>query len=174
MTKLSPREEAFVQEYLKDLNTAAAAERAGYAKRSARQQGHVVLHRPHVQAAIVAARAAIEKRNEITVDRVIREIAAIAFADVRKLYGEDGQLLQPGQMDDETAAAVAGIEVEEIYAGTGADRTVIGHLAKVKRWDKPKALEMLSRHLGIYDDGVKVNVTGSVAIYLPSNGRGGS
>ena len=82
---LTPKQQRFVDEYLIDLNATQAAIRAGYSVNTAAVQGYEHLQKPHIQSAIAAARARQQERTEITADRVIREIAAIALADSREL-----------------------------------------------------------------------------------------
>lgn len=81
-----------------------------------------------------------------TPGRVLRELAHVAFSDTRKLFAEDGRLKAPHEMDDETAASISGIEVEELFEGRGAEREHVGTLRKVKRWDKVRALETLAKY----------------------------
>jgi len=137
--KLTPKQQRFVDEYLKDRNAAAAAKRAGYNPDSGRH----LTAKPHVRAAIDRRVEKVAEKAEISAADVIRELGRIAFADIRKLYDEHGNLKPISELDDDTAAVLAGIEVEELQDGA---------VRKVKRYDKPKALELLGRHLGIFND----------------------
>lgn len=69
--KLTPKQAAFVDEYLVDLNATQAAIRAGYSPRTATKQGHQVLNYPHVARAIQAAQAERVERTRVTQDDVI-------------------------------------------------------------------------------------------------------
>jgi phage terminase small subunit len=71
---LEPRQERFVQEYLIDLNATQAAIRAGYSKKTARQQGDRLLSKAAVAAAIALAQAKRAERVEITQDYVLEKI----------------------------------------------------------------------------------------------------
>ena len=99
-----------------------------------------------------------EKRTEVTQDMVIKELAKIAFLDIRKLYTENGQLKNVADIDDDTAGAISSLETLEEYDGYGDEREKIGDTQKVKLLDKTKALELLGRHLGIFNDKLDVNV----------------
>ena len=99
---------------------------------------------------------------EITADRVLRELARIGFLDLRKLYREDGCLVPPHEGDDDTAAAVAGVEVLEEFAGRGEDRSLIGYTKKVKLVSKEGTLTLAARHLGMLHDNVKIEDNGLV------------
>ncbi len=82
---LEPRQQRFVQEYLIDLNGTQAAIRAGYSPDTAQEQSSRLLSNVMVKAGIAAARKAQQERTQITADAVVRELAMIAFADVREL-----------------------------------------------------------------------------------------
>ena len=77
--QLTARQARFVNEYLIDLNGTQAVIRAGYRTRSPEVHASRLLTRPLVAKAITAAQAARAKRTEITADRVIHELARIAF-----------------------------------------------------------------------------------------------
>ena len=150
---LTDKQRRFVQEYLVDLNATQAAIRAGYSKGTAQQQSSRLLLNVVVADAVAAGQADIAKRNEITVDRVVAAIGKIAFSDPRKMF-RDGRLLAPHEWDDDTAAAVDGFEVVTQNVGEG----MVGHIAKVKRTDRARGLDMLMRHFGAYND--KLELTG--------------
>jgi phage terminase small subunit len=82
---------------------------------------------------------------EISADRVLAEEARIAFADPRAVYGPDGEPLPPHRLDEDTARALAAMEVVESTSKSG-ETTV---RRKYKFWDKRAALDRLARHLGL-------------------------
>lgn len=161
MSQLTAKQERFVQEYLIDLNATQAAIRAGYSEHTARSIGQENLTKPDIQQAIAAAQQIRAQRTEITQDRVLKELARLAFFDIRKLYRDDGSLKPPHELDDEAAAVLAGIDVVEMAGGAkigGEDG--ISHLPmytkKAKVWDKAGALQLAMRHLGMLKDKVAV------------------
>lgn len=145
--KLTDKQQRFVEQYLIDLNATQAAIRAGYSENSAMEQGYQLLQNPSVQEYLQKRQEQLQKKTGITQERVLQELAAIAFSDVRKFYNEDGSLKSITELDDETAAAMAGMDIEEIFM----EKTHIGNTKKIKRWDKAKALELLGKHLGIFE-----------------------
>lgn len=150
MPKLTDKQTAFVREYLVDLNATQAAIRAGYSERTAYSVGQRLLKNVEIQRAVAAAQAKRARRVEITADRVVAELAKIAFSDPRDLmeWGPDGVVLRPSaELSDDQAASVA--EVAENNAGL-----------RLKKHDKVKALELLGRHIGIFTDKVKAEVSG--------------
>ena len=144
MPRLTAKQTRFIEEYLVDLNTAAAARRSGYAPKRADAIGYDLLRKPEIQSAIEAAQKARSASTGVTADRVVRELARIAFADARTVmaWGPNGVVLRDSEtLTDDAAAAVA--EVSET-------RSEAGGSIKVKLADKLSALDKLSRHLGMY------------------------
>lgn len=152
---LSAKQARFVEEYLLDLNATQAAIRAGYSRKTAEQQGPRLLGNVGVAAAIAAAQAARSKRTEITQDRVLAELAKIGFSDLRKTMTKGGSLMDPQAWDDETAGAIAAIEVVTRPSGDVDEdgNRAVEHVHKIKAWDKLSALEKLGKHLGMFKDG---------------------
>ncbi len=165
--KLTPKQIRFVEEYLIDLNATGAARRAGYSERTADVQASRLLGNVKVQAAISTKQAKRSANTEITAERVLRELARLSFTDPRKLYKPDGSLIPIRDLDDDSAATIASVEVFEEYEGTGECRRLVGHTKKLKRWDKVASLDKLGRHLGLWKDGefpgqIVVTVIGGV------------
>lgn len=156
---LTPKQARFVEEYLVDLNATKAAERAGYSARTANEQGARLLAKASVAEAIQAAKLARSQRVEITQDRVLMELARIAFFDPRKLLNADGTPKPLHELDDDTAAAIAGLDVLEEFEGSGQDRVQVGVVKKYKIADKNTALTNAMKHLGLLKD--KVEHTGA-------------
>lgn len=151
----------FCDEYLIDLN-ATRAYKVAYPNckkdETANAASSRMLRNVKVQEYISEKQKDIERRTEVTQDMVIKELARIAFLDIRKLYTENGQLKNIADIDSDTAGAISSLETLEEYEGYGDDREKIGDTQKVKLLDKTKALELLGRHLGIFNDKIDVNV----------------
>ena len=158
---MTDAQKRFCDEYLIDLN-ATRAYKVAYSRckkdETASVNGSKLLRNTKVQEYISKKQKEIEKRTEVTQDMVIKELAKIAFLDIRKLYTENGQLKNVTDIDDDTAGAISSLETLEEYDGYGDDREKIGDTQKVKLLDKTKALELLGRHLGIFNDKLDVNV----------------
>lgn len=163
MKKLMPKQQRFVDEYLIDLNATQAAIRAGYSAKRASEIAYQLLHKTTVQEAVAVKRKAIEARTEITQDRVLREYAKIAFMDPRKLFTESGHPVAITDIDDDTAAAISGLDVLEQFEGSGDERQFVGYVKKYKLSDKKAALDSIARHLGMFNDKLDVSVTGGLA-----------
>lgn len=156
---LTAKQKRFVAEYLIDLNGKQAAIRAGYSVRRAEVTASELLANRKVSEGVALAMAAREQRTHITQDRVLQELARIAFFDIRKLYNEAGGMKAPHELDDEAAAVLSGVEVTEEYDGRGDDRVQVGVTKKAKVFDKGTALTLAMRHLGMLKD--KTELTGA-------------
>lgn len=139
---MTPRQRRFVEEYLVDLNAHQAALRAGFAPRSARQTVTKLLRRPDVAAAIKEGMDERSRRTAITADRVLAELAHIAFADMRHFiqWGPDGiTLTSPEALAPGETAAIA-----EIRPSSGLQGP------RLRLHSKQRALDALGRHLGLF------------------------
>lgn len=140
----------FAREYLIDLNATQAAIRAGYSANTAAEQGYQLLNNEEVSTHICELRAKQQERTDITADKVLKEVARLAFSDIRSYYDENGFLKLPKDLSDDAAAALAGIEIDEIWAGTLGGKEKVGETKKVKLYSKSDGLEKLMKHLGLY------------------------
>lgn len=151
-TALSAKQQAFVEEYLVDLNATQAAIRAGYSPKTANEQAARLLAKASVSQAVAEAKARRTERTEITQDRVLQELYRLAFVDVRKFFNADGTPKKIHELDDDAAAALNGFEVNEIVAG----EVHIGETKKFKLVEKKGAIELLMRHMGMLNDKLKL------------------
>lgn len=153
--KLSPKQERFCEEYLIDLNGTQAAIRAGYSPRTANEQAARLLAKVSVQEYVRNLREKMANKLEATRERVLQEYARIAFTDIRDFYDENGNLKEVINLNDDAAAALSGIEIEEIIIAGKS----VGTLRKVKRWDKKGALDSICKMMG-YNAPDKTELTG--------------
>lgn len=150
--ELTPRQARFAVEYLVDLNATQAAIRAGYAKANADVVGPQLLGKTWVADEIRRQQAERAARTEVTIDRVIRELARVAFNDARAYFDERHDMKAIGDLGEDQGAALAGVEVDALFDGRGDDRMLVGHTRKLKFWPKVPALELLGRHLGAFKE----------------------
>lgn len=153
MGALTVRQQQFIREYLIDGNGTRAAIRAGYSPNSAHGMASHLLKQPDVRQALDSHRARLLRERDITADRVLEEYRRLAFSDIRGLFNPDGSFRSPSDWDDETAAAVAGLEVSKLTVSTNEGQLTQERILKVKRWDKVKALEVLAKYTGVLRDG---------------------
>lgn len=147
-TELEPRQERFVQEYLIDLNGTQAYMRAepGTTEKSARTLASRMLAKVNVQKRIAAERSKTAAKLELTRERVLAEYTKLAFFDMRQAYHDSGALKLPHELDEDTAAAIAGYETVEMDGG-GKDAPPL-QVRKVKWADKRAALDSIMKAQG--------------------------
>lgn len=150
---LTQKQDAFCQEYIVDFNAKQAAIRAGYSKKSAKEQGYENLTKPHLRARLSQLIERRAERTGITADRVLGECVRIALSDVGGAFNEDGSLKGIHDIPEDIRRAISGFEVIEQYATdpeTG-ERTIAGYIKKIKLWSKDKNIETLFKHLGMFE-----------------------
>lgn len=156
----SDRKAAFVEAYIANGGNATdAAIRAGYSPKTADQQGSRLLKDVKVSSLLDKRRVALCTKLEISTERILQERARLSFFDVRKLFDKDGKPIPIHELDDDSAAAIAGLEVVEQFEGTGDNKQFVGYLKKYKLSDKGASLTALEKHLGMYEkDNSQKNV----------------
>ena len=158
--KLTEQQARFVEEYLRDLNATKAAVRAGYAARSARQQGARLLSHADIADAI---RRGMDERSawvKVDADRVVQELSHLGFYDA----GELGAFPMKGPED----IAVLPERLRRAVIGWSWDKQ---GRCTIKLSPKTPSLELLGRHLGMFKDRPAGGGVTQVTVYLPDNGR---
>lgn len=165
---MTKKQKRFCDEYLIDLN-GTRAYKAAYPSvkkdMTAAVNASKMLRNTKVKAYIAERMKEREKRTEVTQDRVVKELAAIAFSkatDYVKIKAVSGTymvIVNPtDQLTEEQVRAIAGIK-------EGANGI------EVKLNDKEKALELLGRHLGMWND--KVDIAADVDLNIAIDYGGG-
>ena len=98
----------------------------------------------------------LKLRNMVTVERVVAEYAKLGFFDPRNMFNPDGSPKEITELDDDTAAALAGMDIQEIYAGAGEFRKFVGYTKKYKLTDKKSALDSMAKYLGMFADRLEI------------------
>lgn len=152
--ELTRQELEFVDAYLanpKDENASAAAAKVGF------KNGVGLLKKPCIANEITRRRRLAAKRAEITEDFVLAGVRAIAMFDPRALYDDDGEPIPITQLDEDTAKAIAGLDVESLYDYEEGKKTKIGVVRKYRLADRLKAYELLGKYVGAWDGTKSVN-----------------
>lgn len=149
---LTEKQRTFANEYLIDLNATQAAIRAGYSSKNADKIGSELLGKTRVAEEISKAMAKRSKRVGINQDRVIQELARIAFVNPLDVINPaDGSVSQHASEDD--LACIQSVKVKTMDGEKGSSEE-----REVKLNDKLKALELLGKHMGMFKDNVNLNV----------------
>lgn len=150
---MTPKQQKFVEEYQKDLNATKAAQRAGYSAKTAYSAGQRLLKVVEICEALNTATDKRTERAGVTADRVIQELAVIAFSDIRSLFDKKGRLKDIVDLPEQVARMLASVEVTKEKTTRDGKTTTEESVSKVRSWDKLKALELLGRHMKMWEDG---------------------
>lgn len=169
---MTDAQKRFCDEYLIDLN-ATRAYKVAYPRckkdETANAAASRMLRNVKVQEYISEKQKKIEKRTEITQDMVIKELAAIAFSkasDYAKLkkMKRNVPIFEGEDIVDYKEEEYTGIEFTPTDELTEEQKKALSGIKEgkfgiqVDSCDKVKALELLGRHLGIFNDKMDVNV----------------
>lgn len=154
---LTTKQQKFADEYLIDLNATQAAIRAGYSSKTAEQQGSRLLSNAKVRAYIDERMAELSKRTGVNQERIIRELARIAFLDPTRLVNMSDATIKDEASEDDTAA-IASVKVKEVSGDIDSIER------EVRFADKIKALELLGKRFGMWIDKQQLDVQGAVQI----------
>lgn len=156
---LLPKQAKFVAEYLLHGNASKAALAAGYSPKTAHVIGQENLRKPAIASLLAQKTAVIARAQdarleamELTKERVERETARLAFFDPRKLVDAQGAPIPLHLLDTDTAAAIEGVDISELYEGDGDSRKVVRRTYKFKVSGKNPALERASKILGLFEE----------------------
>lgn len=170
MRELTPAQEAFAGAVASG-KTQAEAYRQAYPKslkwkdKTVWSRASELMAKSEVSGRVKELVKLAAERNEVTVERVLKEIARIAFFDVRKLADPSGNALAIHELDDDTAAAIQGLDVaiERGRPGDDGEEPNVTTVRKYKVADKNSALEKLGKYLSMFTDNVNLrNPDGSM------------
>ncbi len=135
MPKLTDKQKEFVRQYLVDLNATQAAIRAGYSMKTAYRQGADLLQKTSIREAIEKAQAKRARRVEVTQDYVLSNLVEVVERTMQRapVTNRKGE-----QVTDEEGRAVWTFDAKNAN----------------------RALELLGKHLGIFTDKIRAEVSG--------------
>ena len=152
---LNPRQRRFVEEYLVSLNAKQAAIKAGYGgtPESAAQYAVELMKKPHVKAAIDEGMRERSIRTGIDQDMVVRALSRVAFSNIKDIVDWVALSVPADFIDGEPGGIIIKpmdeIDVDKLSAIEELSSN--GGRLKIRLHNKLKALELLGRHLGMFD-----------------------
>jgi phage terminase small subunit len=153
MSGLTPKQQAFVREYLIDFNGTQAATRAGYSPKTAQEQSSRLLSNVMVQSAVQEAINQRSERTQITQDMVLKELALIGFARMKQYASwtsETVDFVASDELLDGEDAAISEItERRKMLSGEDGD-VILDRQLRIKLHDKRAALVDIAKHLGMF------------------------
>lgn len=175
MQTLNEQQELFCNEYLKDLNASRAARRAGYSEKTAGQIGWQFINRPEYKAIQERVEELMEQRKadcKVDADYVLSKLKMISEAKIedfvelvwKKEKGVKKQVIQWKTFDKLSEEQKGAIQsIKQTKAGI-----------EIKLYDKSWSLDMISKHIGLYEKDNEQKKSEAVQVYLPDNQRNDS
>ncbi len=156
--KLTPRQERFVQEYLKDLCATKAARRAGYSAKTADRIGPELLAKTCVAEAVAEAQRARSARTRVEADRVLAELGCLLSVDMGEIldFTQDvPRLKTPSEIPESARRALQSVKVKRYMEGDGDDAKEV-EVTEFKLHDKNSAIRTALQHLGLMRERVEL------------------
>jgi len=149
MSELNDKQIAFTRFYINEFNATKAAKRAGYSEKTCESQGSTLLRNPKVQAEV--RRLIEEKEGSYDIERkgVLNELAKIAFSNISDfcLWSNEGiDYIDSKNLLKKQTAAIKKITCKKVDGEKSTTTTV-----SIELWDKAKSLELLGKHLGLFE-----------------------
>lgn len=162
--KLSPRHREVVNYYfgVSNFSKTDAIRRAGYAHPN---KNCGIFSLPAVKAEIERRERVVRERYNVTYDRVVDELARIAFSsplDFMEPDEDGGMTVDLTKADADMLRAIGEFQIETYIEGRGEDAQRVKRV-KLKPWNKQAALEALMRHAGLSKEKSPLEVMGDLA-----------
>ena len=159
--QITDRMKKFVDEYLIDFNATQAAIRAGYSPDTANEQGSQLLARPDIRELVAEGQRAIAERTQTFQDNAVDELKIVGFSDLADfLTVKDGGIVEQKPFNELTKEQTKCIKKikQTVRSSHSADGTILHQTAviEIELHDKLKALELLGRHLGMFNDTLRL------------------
>lgn len=148
---LNPQQRAFVRAFMVLRKIRDSAIEAGYKAKSAHNQGHRLMQRADVKAAIAEMEAIAQAKAEKTLDDIVAEQTRIAFTGMSKFLRIDpngNPVFDLSVCTPEDLDLLAEVTIEEFVVGSGDEAKDVRKI-KIKPLDRQKALDVLGKHLGM-------------------------
>jgi len=163
---LTPKMKLFCEEWIIDFNATRAAISAGHSERSAAEIGSENLTKPKIQAYIRDLMAERSERTQVTADMVVTRLAQIAFADIDRIVKVVEKAAPDTTTTGESGTDSSKKQNVVVFPTDSIPKHMRGAIAGIKQGrdgievkvhDPIAALQLLGRHLGMWNDKLKVD-----------------
>jgi len=160
--ELTLRQQLFCDEYLVDFNGKQAVIRAGYSENGAEQTAVRLLSYNNVKNEIARKMRGLAERINISQDDVAQEMALIAYVDFSEFYDVDEETGEVKVKPLKHLRAGCSRAIKKIKTTTIKRESASGAIletetkTELELYDKNKALENLGRHLGMFNDSIRL------------------
>lgn len=138
---------------------------------NAGRMGRKILMAGKVPYLVEAWRKAVAERFKVSEDKILRTYAHLAFADIRDFFNEDGSFKAIKDLPRECADMIAGFDVEELFAGSGAERVQIDLTKKIRLINRKDALDSLAKTQGLFVAAPRTKGDGTEARVIRMPGK---
>ena len=151
--KLTPQQDKFVDEYLKDLNATQAAIRAGYSKKHPDVAGSQLLSILKIQQAVQKRRDKLKASAEIDQEWVLKRYKMLTDYSVGDFFNDDGTMKPLSQIPKDKLYAVCGFKADtkQIDLGGDSQQVIETLIREFKLPDKKGVLDSIGKHLGMFE-----------------------
>lgn len=158
---LTEKMKRFAEEYIVDLNATQAAIRSGYSEKTAKSIGQENLTKPDIQTYVQELMNKRSQRTEVTADMVLKEYAKLGFSNIT-------DYLKVVEKEVMTESGFQTYKTVDIFETDDIDKVKMDAVSEIKQTkdgialklhDKKGALDSIARHLGMFNDSLKVDAT---------------
>lgn len=178
MDKLTQKEALFCQKYVESGGNASEAYRFAYDTTTTNLQtiyttANKIYNKPHIQKEIKILQDKIFEDNRASINEIVSILTDVIRFDPAELFDEEGAVKPLSKIPKNARRMIQGIEVNELFAGRGDAREMIGYTKKIKLLPKLDAVEKLLKHLGGYEkhNEQRQNINQVNIFQLPDNTR---
>ncbi|MBS4043433.1 MAG: terminase small subunit [Chitinophagaceae bacterium] len=134
--KLTPKQEAFCQAYVR-LGNKTAAYREAYSTENMKpetinRKAFDLFNKGNIRASISELEKELKERNQIDIDELITALSQMVRFDPIDLFNPDGTVKDIDRIPIDARKMISGFEVTEIYSGSGKNKKLVGNLKKIK------------------------------------------
>lgn len=162
--KLTDKQQAFAEEYLKDLNATQAAIRAGYSEKTADRIGPQLLAKTCVADAVSKAKALRSQKTQIDAAYVLTRLVEIDQMDVLDIMDDEGNLAPVRNWPKVWRTTLSGMDINRLKTLGDDESQIESVLQKIKWPDKVKNLELIGKHVDVQAWKEQRELSGSLAI----------
>lgn len=146
------KEEKFCQAYIRLEGKMSDALREAYDCRNMKpetvnRKAFAIFNKDKIRARIKLLQDEIQKRNEMTIDKLVTALGDMVMFDIADLYNENGALKKVHEMPLAARRMILQLDSDDILM----NQTLVGYTKRVKLVNKLDAIEKLMKHLGGYE-----------------------
>jgi len=154
---LTEAQQSFIRWYMVRRNITRAY-KAAYQNASdttAMSEGSKLFRDPRIAQEIRRLLDEEAKRLENKAQKVSDSLAAMAFTSLADVMDDRGNVIPLTDLPRDVGFAVKKVKRQEIVAGSGDERVVVGHTIEVEMHDKVQPLRMLGLEVGMFKEKVE-------------------